>query len=210
MLKVDQSSLALLHLTMITDPFTLPSPLELKIDLTEDQFFQLCQDNDDLRFEKTSNGKLIVMSPTGSDTGYRNADLTYQLTAWSRQNKLGKSFDSSAGFRLPNGADRSPDASWIKLERWNTLTPKQQEKFAPICPDFVVELMSPFDSLKKTRDKMKEYRENGAKLGWLINRKDKLVEIYRPNQDVEILQQPTSLSGEDVLPGFVLDLLEIL
>ncbi|ACK69169.1 protein of unknown function DUF820 [Gloeothece citriformis PCC 7424] len=195
---------------MISDPFTLPSPLNLKIELTEEQFFQLCRDNDDLRFEKTSNGRLIIMSPTGSDTSDRNAELTYQLRAWNRQNKLGKTFDSSGGFRLPNGADRSPDASWIKLERWNRLTPTEQEKFAPICPDFVVELMSPSDSLKETRDKMREYRENGARLGWLINRKNQQVEIYRPDQEVEILNQPTSLSGEDVLPGFVLDLSEIL
>jgi Uma2 family endonuclease len=119
---------------------------------------------------------------------------------------LGKVFDSSTGFKLPNGADRSPDASWVKLERWNALTPEQQKKFPPLCPDFVVELMSPSDSLKETQDKMKEYRDNGAVLGWLINRKSRQVEIYRLNQEVEVLESPAAVSGEDVLPGFILNL----
>ncbi|NEQ83523.1 MAG: Uma2 family endonuclease, partial [Moorea sp. SIO2I5] len=126
--------------------------------------------------------------------------------AWSRQNNLGKVFDSNTGFTLPNGADRSPDASWVQQERWDALTPVEQERFAPICPDFVVELMSPSDSLEKTRAKMREYMENGARLGWLINRKQRKTEIYRPHQAVEILNNPDTMSGEDVLPGFVLDL----
>ena len=139
----------------------------------------------------------------------RNAELTYQLRAWSRQNQLGKSFDSSGGFKLPNGAERSPDASWVKMERWNALTPVEKERFAPLCPDFVVELMSRSDSTEKTRAKMREYIDNGARLGWLINRQQQQVEIYHPNGEVEILQCPQILSGEDVLPGFVLDLAEI-
>lgn len=191
---------------MNTTTISLPPTLELKLDLTDEQFWQLCHDNSDLRFERTATGKLIIMSPTGSTTGERNADLIYQLKAWSRQNNLGKVFDSNTGFTLPNGANRSPDASWVQQERWDALTPVEQERFAPICPDFVVELMSPSDSLEKTRSKMREYMENGARLGWLINRKQLKTEIYRPHQAVEILNNPDTMSGEDVLPGFVLDL----
>ena len=194
---------------MNTNSVSLPATLELNIDLTDEQFFQLCLNNRDLRFERTATRELIIMPPTGSETGERNADLTYQLRAWSRQNKLGKSFDSSTGFKLPCGAERSPDASWVKIERWNALTQAEKERFAPLCPDFVVELMSPSDSLEKTRAKMREYMDNGAKLGWLINRQQQQVEIYRPHREVEILLSPSTLSGEDVLPGFVLDLTEI-
>ncbi len=189
---------------------TLPSTLELKIDLTDEQFFQLCQNNRDLQFERTASGELLIMPPTGSDTGRRNVKITTQLDIWNSQNNLGEVFDSSSGFKLPNGADRSPDASWVLRERWEALTPEQQEGFAPICPDFVVELRSPSDSLKKIQEKMQEYIENGARLGWLIDRKNKRVEIYRPNRDVEILENPATLSGEDVLPGFVLDLTPIM
>ena len=194
---------------MNTNTVRLPAPLELNIDLTDEQFFQLCQNNRDLKFERTATGEVIIMPPTGSETSDRNAELTYQLRAWSRQNQLGKSFDSSGGFKLPNGAERSPDASWVKMERWNALTPIEKERFAPLCPDFVVELMSPSDSTEKTRAKMREYIDNGARLGWLINRQQQQVEIYHPNGEVEILQCPQILSEEDVLPGFVLDLAEI-
>ena len=179
------------------------------INLTDEQFFQLCQNNPDVRFERTASGELIIMPPTGSITGNKNSDLNYQLTAWNRKYKLGKTLDSSSGFKLPNGAERSPDASWVKIERWDALTEEEQERFAPLCPDFVVELMSPSDTLEKTRAKMKEYMENGASLGWLINRKLLQIEIYRQNQEVEILESPQTVSGEDVLPGFVLDLAEI-
>jgi Uma2 family endonuclease len=188
----------------------LPSTLKLNINLTDEQYFQLCENNRDYRFECTAEGELLIMPPTGSDTGNRNIELAYQLQAWSRQNNLGKAFDSSTGFILPNGAKRSPDASWVKIERWNALTPEQQESFAPICPDFVVELRSRTDSLKELQDKMQEYIDSGASLGWLIDRKNKRVEIYRPGKEVEILENPASLSGEDVLPGFVLDLTLIL
>ncbi|MEQ9483740.1 Uma2 family endonuclease [Coleofasciculus sp. F4-SAH-05] len=185
---------------------TLPSRIKLSIDLTDDQFFELCQRNRDYRFERTTSGELLIMSPTGSETGNRNIELAYQLQAWSRKNNLGIAFDSSSGFKLPNGAERSPDVSWIRRQRWEALTPTQQKKFAPICPDFVVELRSETDSLKELQEKMREYRDNGAKLGWLIDRKNKRVEIYRPGEDVEILNSPATLSGEDVLPGFVLNL----
>ncbi|MEA5623054.1 Uma2 family endonuclease [Nostoc sp. UHCC 0251] len=189
---------------------TFPSTLKLKIDLTDEQFFQMCQKNRDYRFERTASGELLIMPPTGSDTGNRNFDMVVELGIWNKQTKLGKGFDSSTGFTLPNGAERSPDVSWMKIERWNALTPEQQEKFAPICPDFVVDLRSRSDSLKELQEKMQEYIENGAQLGWLIDRKNKRVEIYRPGKDVEILNNPASLSGENVLPGFVLHLQQIM
>jgi Uma2 family endonuclease len=150
------------------------------------------------------------MPPTGGETSNRNARLTQRLMNWADTNELGIAFDSNGGFKLPNGADRAPDASWIKIERWNALTSEQRQKFLPLCPDFVVELRSPTDSLKTTQEKMQEYIDNGARLGWLIDQKNQRVEIYRQGQDVEILQSPASLSGEDVLPGFVLDLKGIL
>jgi Uma2 family endonuclease len=195
---------------MVTATTTLPSILTLKIDLTDEQFFQMCQQNRNYQFERTAAGELLIMPPSGSETGRRNVKITTQLDNWNSESKLGEVFDSSAGFKLPNGADRSPDASWVKAERWNALTPEQQERFAPLCPDFVVELRSPSDSLKDLQEKMQEYIANGAQLGWLIDRKNKRVEIYRPGKDVEILDNPVSLSGEDVLPGFVLYLQQII
>ncbi|WP_107666283.1 Uma2 family endonuclease [Cyanothece sp. BG0011] len=188
------------------------NPLEINcnsLQLTDEQFFQLCQDNRDLRFERNSNGDILIMPPTGGETSNRNSSINYQLYAWNLQNKSGVTFDSSGGFKLPNGADRSPDASWIPLEKWNNLTPQQRQKFLPLCPDFVIELRSPTDSLKTLQNKMKEYLENGTKLGWLINPKAKQVEVYRQGKQVEILDNPTTLSGEDVLPYFVLDLEKI-
>jgi Uma2 family endonuclease len=194
---------------METNILTVPPLLTLKLDLTTEQFWQLCQDNQDLQFERTATGELIIMPPTGGNTGKRNVKLITQLDLWNSQTGLGEVFDSNTGFTLPNGADRSPDASWVSRERWEALTPEQQEKFIPLCPDFVVELMSPSDRLEKTRQKMQEYQENGARLGWLINRKQQQIEIYRLNQGVEILDHPNEISGEDVLPGFVLDLTTI-
>ncbi len=176
------------------------------IEITDEQFFQLCQNHQDYQFERTTKGELIIMSPTGGETGKSNIDLTGQLWLWNKQNKLGVAFDSSTGFQLPNGADRSPDAAWLKQERWDNLTTEQREKFIPLCPDFVVELRSKSDSLTKLQEKMQEYLENGIKLGWLINRKDKQVEIYRQGQPKEVLNQPSSLSGKDILPEFVLNL----
>lgn len=184
----------------------LPPTLELTIDLTDEQFFELCQKNRDYRFERSAKGELIIMPPTGGETGNRNGRITQRLFNWADTNELGIAFDSSTGFKLPNGADRSPDACWVKIERWNALTLEQRRKFVLLCPDFVVELLSPTDSLPTTRKKMQEYLDNGTKLGWLLNRKNQQVEIYRPGQAVEIRQSPTSLSGEDILPGFILDL----
>ena len=174
--------------------------------LTDEQFTQLAALNQDLQLELTAKGELIIMPPTGGETGNRNFELDGQLWYWNRQTGLGKAFDSSTGFRLPQGSTRSPDAAWITLERWNNLTPAQRKKFLPLCPDFVVELVSESDDVAETRLKMQEYLDNGLRLGWLINPQLQQVEIYRPNQEVERLQSPIRLSGENVLPGFTLDL----
>ena len=183
---------------------TLQIPKSLKF--TDDKFVEIVAANKDLRLELSSQGELSIMSPTGGETGDRNLELGGQVWFWNRQNGLGKAFDSSTGFKLPNGATRSPDVSWIKIERWNALTSEQRKKFLPLCPDFVIELVSESDDLADTQAKMREYIANGLQLGWLINPKSQQVEIYRPNQEIEVLQSPTSLFGEDVLPGFILDL----
>ncbi|MDB9307788.1 Uma2 family endonuclease [Aphanizomenon sp. CS-733/32] len=188
---------------------TLPPQLTLNINLTDEAFFQLCQNNRDLRFERTAAGELIIMSPTGSDTGNRNFDIAVELGIWNKQTKLGKGFDSSTGFKLPNGKDVSPDVAWIKKERWDSLTSEQQNKFAPIAPDFVIELRSASDNLKPLQEKMQEYIDNGVKLAWLIDRKQRKVFIYCPGQAVEELDNPQTLTGEDLLPGFILDLSQI-
>jgi Uma2 family endonuclease len=181
------------------------------IDLSDEQFYQLCQANPDIRLERTANGELIVMPPTGGNTGKRNFSLIYQLGAWVEKNsELGVGFDSSTEFNLPSGGDRSPDAAWVKMERWQSLTDEEQDAFPPICPDFVIELRSRTDNLKELQDKMQEYLKSGLRLGWLIDPKNKRVEIYRQGQAMEVLQSPTTLSGEDVLPGFVLYLSQIL
>ena len=176
------------------------------IPLTDEQFDQLCRTNPEIKFERNSQGEIIVMSPTGGETGNQNAEMMIEFGIWNRNAKLGKLFDSSTCFKLPNGANRSPEVAWIKTERWDTLTPEQKANFPPISPDFVLELISPTDNLKATQDKMKEYIDNQIKLGWLINPKTRRVEIYRQGQAVEVLDSPTTLSGEGVLPGFVLDL----
>ena len=180
--------------------------LDSVIDLTDEQFYQLCQKNRDLKFERSASGELIIMAPTGGDTGRSNFEIAVELGIWNRQTKLGVAFDSSTGFKLPNGANRSPDVAWIQQARWNALTPEQKAGFIPLCPDFVIELVSPSDRLTTVQEKRQEYRENGVQLGWLIDRKSQQVEIYRPNHDVEILKSPVSLAGEGILPGFVLSL----
>ncbi|UNU23986.1 Uma2 family endonuclease [Microcoleus vaginatus] len=176
------------------------------VKLTDDQFYQLCRENPDVKFERNAKGEIIVMSPTGGETGNYNSEINADFVIWNRQTQLGICFDSSTCFQLPSGANRSPDVSWIEKSRWDALTPEQKQKFPPIAPDFVLELMSPTDSLKDTQDKMQEYMNNQVKLGWLINRKSRRVEIYRQGQEIEVLECPTELSGEDILPGFVLKL----
>ena len=185
---------------------TLSLQIPPSLKFTDDEFEQIVEFNQELRLELTAEGKLIIMSPTGGETGNRNFEIYIDLGVWNRKNKLGKAFDSSTGFKLPNGATRSPDASWIRLERWEELTPQQRKKYLPLCPDFAVELVSESDDVEDTRKKMREYIENGLKLGWLINPKDKQVEIYRIGKEVEVLKSPNCLSGEDVLEGFSLDL----
>jgi len=179
------------------------------IELTEDQFFQLCQNNRDLRLERTAEGELIIMPPTGWGSGNRNSRLTQRLGNWADADGTGLAFDSSTAFTLPNAAIRSPDVSWVRRERLEALNP-DPAKFLPMAPDFVAELRSATDNLNTLQQKMQEYIDNGVRLGWLIDPQNQRVEIYRKGQDVEILQSPTSLSGEDVLPGFVLELAQIL
>ena len=177
--------------------------------MTDEQFFELCQHHSNYRFERTASGALIIMSPAGGETSRRNSDATMQLGMWNKKYKLGVAFDSSGGFKLPKGGDRSPDASWVAQARWDALTPQQREKFLPLCPDFVIELKSPSDSISTLREKMQEYMANGAQLGFLLNPSPRQVEIYRPNQPPEVLQNPRSVSADPILPGFILDLTDI-
>ncbi len=191
-------------------PLWLQLPHQLALRVTPEQFAALAAANRELHLERSATGELIVNPPTGGNTGHRNLSITGQLSVWFEANDtLGIAFDSSTGFELPNGANRSPDAAWVSQGRWDSLTPEQQDSFIPLCPDFVVELRSKNDTLKDLRAKMEEYRENGAKLGWLIDPKHKRVEIYRPRQGVEVLENPSHLSGETVLPGFNLSLKRI-
>lgn len=189
----------------------VPSPSS-GLRVSDKVFWWLCGANPDLRLERTARGELIVMPPAGGETGSRNAKLTHRLGAWAEVDGTGEYFDSSTGYKLPNGATRSPDASWIVRGRWEALSPKDRRRFAPICPDFVAELTSPSDTHRRddVREKMREYLDQGARLGWLIDPDAVEVEIYRPGRPVETLARPATLSGEDVLPGFVLDLKGIL
>ena len=177
--------------------------------VTPEQFEELCIKYDELRLELTSTGELIVMPGTGSQTGIRNADLTYQLRAWTINDATGVCFDSSTIFALPNNARRSPDASWVRRERWDSLSERQKEGFAPICPDFVIELRSPSDSLATLHSKMLEYTANGASLGWLIDPFKRRVYVYRPDQEPVILENPEIVHGDPVLPGFKLKTAEL-
>lgn len=209
------SSATLLDKRLISPMDTLTLNVPPAVALTDEQFYQLCVANEEWRLELTAQGELIIMPPTGGETSIRNSDLTAQLANWNRQTNLGFVFGSSTVFRLPNGAKRSPDASWVIRERWEALPREERRRFPPLCPDFVVELRSETDTLTQLRAKMLDYLANGIRLGWLIDPKTPLVEIYRPSQDVEILsfsfdQPPPTLSGESVLPGFVLDLTSIL
>jgi Uma2 family endonuclease len=173
--------------------------------LSRSQFRQIANDNPDMKLERNKQGNLIVMAPTGGETGNFNADLNGQLYVWNRTSQSGKIFDSSTGFELPEGGDRSPDVAWITLEKWEALTPEQRRGFLPLCPDFAVELMSRSDSWIQTQAKMVEYMESGCRLAWLLDPKCKRAAIYRVGKPPELLMAPDSLSGEDVLPGFVLD-----
>lgn len=194
------------------ETLTLNVPAE--VGLSDEQFYQLCIANEPWQLELSSEGELSIMSPTGGESGIKNSDINLELGLWNRKTKLGKVFDSSTEFKLPNGAYRCPDAAWIQLDRWQALSPEQRRRFPPICPDFVIELRSETDSLEKLRQKMADYHQNGVKLAWLIDPQTPWVEIYRYGQEKEVLQfsaeNPPQLSGEEVLTGFILDLSLIL
>lgn len=184
-----------------------PIILNLKgVGLSDEQFYQLCQINENWRLEQTAQGELLIMPPVGAISGNRESDLNGCVWLWNRQTQLGKVFSSSTIFILPNGGKRSPDVAWIANERWEALTLEEQEKFSPICPDFVIELRSRTDSLSLLQEKMQEYLNSGLQLGWLIDPQNQQVEISRQNQSIEIVALPTTLSGENVLPGFTLEL----
>lgn len=185
---------------------TLPLKVNLdRVQFTDEQFYQLCLSNPELTIERDAEGRLIVMSPVGGDSGSREMDLGGEVYIWNRQTQLGKVFSSSTLFKLPGGGSRSPDVAWVELSRWEALTPEQRQKFPPLAPDFVIELRSRSDNLQTLQDKMLEYLQSGVRLGWLFNPQNQQVEIYRQGQTKEVRSLPTQLFGEDVLPGFVLE-----
>ena len=194
---------------MQTLTFELPRDITLRVSQAE--FAAIAAANRDLRLERTADGQLIVNPPTGGESGRRNLSIGAQLWNWAEANPdLGIAFDSSTGFALPDNATRAPDASWVRHDRWDALTPEQQKGFAPLCPDFVVELRSETDRLSELQEKMHQYLANGARLGWLIDPQNQRVETYRRDRAAETLEQPKQLSGEDVLPSFTLNLQSIL
>ena len=205
---MELTSFGVSHNLTQSDDYIPPELIGLT-SVTPEQFEQLCAEYTELRLELTSTGELIVMPPTGSQTGVRNANLTTQLGVWTTKDGRGVCFDSSSMFALPNDARRSPDASWVKREKWNSLTDKQKEGFAPICPDFVVELRSPSDRLSRVRAKVVEYMENGALLGWLIDPFERRVYVYQPEQELVVLENPETVSGDPLLPGFTLNMTEL-
>ncbi len=184
-------------------PLVLRLPDSLRID--GEQFLAFCRENQPLRIERNATGELEIMPPAGDDAPVKNSELTYQLTHWAKADGTGRAFDSSAGFTFPNGAERGPDAAWAPLERLSILTPAQRRPFPQLCPDFVVELRSSSDRLTVLKKKMEEYLANGARLGWLIDPRNRRIFIYRPDQPFEQLDNPATVSGDPVLPGFVLD-----
>lgn len=177
--------------------------------MTDDEFYEFCRLNRDFRIERTAEGEVIVMPPTGAETGDRNSEINMQLRLWAKENRKGRAFDSSTGFRLPNGATRSPDAAWVKRSRLATLTKEDKKRFLPLCPDFIIELRSPSDTLNELRGKIREYMDNGAELGWLIDPENRCVHVYRRGRPAERLENPTNVSGDPELPGFSLELREI-
>ncbi len=186
----------------------LPLRMRVARPLTADELFQFCSANRDLHIERTADGEIIIMPPTGAETGRRNADITAQLVVWAKRDGSGVAFDSSTGFLLSNEAERSPDAAWVRKERWDALTSEQKKKFAPLCPDFVLELRSPNDTLEDLKLKMAEYVACGARLGWLVDPEERRVHVYGPG-GCSVLESPEHVSGDPELPGFVLDLRSI-
>lgn len=189
--------------TMIVDLGPLGRPM------TDDEFFEFCQVNEELRIERTSTGEIVVMPPAGADSGRKNAEVSRQFLNWAKADGTGVAFDSSAGFTLPNGAVRSPDASWVRRERWERIDQNQRERFPPLCPEFVIEIRSPSDRLARLQDKMQEYVAHGTELGWLIDPIDRKVFVYRPESEVLVLDNPETVSGDPVLPGFTLNVAEV-
>jgi Uma2 family endonuclease len=177
-------------------------------DMSEEEFYEFCSLNDDYRIERTAQGDILIMPPAGTDTGDYNAELTTQLRLWAKRDGRGRTYDSNAGFTLPNGAIRSPDACWVSNARLAGLTREQKRRFAPVCPEFVVELTSPTDRLSKVQEKMQEWLENGAQLGWILHVDAEEVHIYRPGREVEVRRRPERVAGESPVQGFVLDLTE--
>ncbi len=196
--KTNDLTAIMTAITLNLEPFTSK--------LTHDQFYDLCMANKDVAMERSPEGELIIMPPVGGESGAKEADYIIDLGNWNRRFELGKVFSSSTVFNLPDGGDRSPDAAWVSLERWNALTSEQRKRFPPLCPDFVIELRSATDRLRPLQAKMQEYLNSGLRLGWLINPQDQTVEIYRAGKDVEIIQLPATLSGEEVLPEFSLEI----
>ncbi len=192
----------------ITKPLLLDVH-SITLRVTHEEFEKLCQDNPERALELTATGELIVMPPVGGESGNSELELGADLVFWNRQTRLGKTFSSSTVFVLPNGAQRSPDAAWVELSRWEALTPEQRQKFPPLAPDFVIELRSATDRLPPLQEKMEEYRANGVRLGLLIDPKNQRVEIYRLGQELSVLESPTSIDCSEVMPGFILSLGEI-
>lgn len=190
-----------------TATFLMPDLTSLR--LTAAQFEQLCRDNPDLRLELTSTGGLIVMPPAGSTTGKRNSHLNRQLAVWAEEDGTGVVFDSSTGFTLPDSAVLSPDCSWVRRERWDALSEEEQEGFAPLCPDFVIELRSRWNTLKAQQEKMQEYLDNGTRLAWFIDPRNRRVYIYRKGEEVEVLTDAATVSADPILRGFELQLTEL-
>lgn len=208
----EQDLTAAVHISdaqILTESFPVIIHLRPVVELTDDQFFEFCQLNRELRIERTAHGELSIMPLTGWETSEHNSEIGMQLRLWAKRDGTGVSSDSSGGFKLPNGATRSPDAAWITHARLATLSAEQKKKFLPLCPDFALELRSPTDSLSTLQAKMQEYIDNGARLGWLIDPEQRRVYVYRPEVPVEILENPETVSGDPVLPGFTLDLREI-
>lgn len=200
------------NLLVKSDQMPLPidlSALTSNSQMSDRQFYEFCQTNPDLRIERNADGEVIAIPPAFSDTGNRNFRILGQLFVWSEEDGTGEAFDSSSGFTLPNGATRSPDAAWILRDRWNALQPEQKASFAPIVPDFIVELRSSSDTLTSLQEKMAEYMANGVRLGVLIDRKNRQVYIYRPNQQSEILDNPDVVSCEPEMPKFSLKMAKI-
>ncbi len=197
----------MVHASLLEQPVVVHTRPAINMD--DEQFFQFCQVNRDLQIERTPEGDILIMAPEGLSSGHGSAELVALFNQWAKRDGTGQVFGPSTGFILPNGAIRAPDVAWVRNQRLEALTEAQWHRFAPLCPDFVLELRSPSDTLRRLQQKMVEYRDNGAQLGWLLDPVSKQVHVYRPGAAIEVLDNPASLSGEPLLPGFVLDVSQI-